>query len=84
METIIASTISASVALIVCLITNHAQNQKSMALIEYRLDELTEAVKKHNDLVKRTYALETDSKRHDDELRRINHRIQNLEEDDGK
>jgi hypothetical protein len=81
METVIASLISASVTLAVCLITNHAQAQKTQALIEYRLDMLTKEVQKHNGLIDRTYKLETDAIRHDDELKRINHRLNALEDD---
>ena len=79
MDTIIASSITAAVPLVVCLITNHAQAQKSMSLIEYRLNELTEQVKRHNNLIDRTYKLETDAVRHDDELKRINKRLEIME-----
>ena len=37
METIIASSITAAITLVICLITNHAQSQKTIALMEYRL-----------------------------------------------
>lgn len=83
METIIASLISAAVTLAVCLITNHAQAEKTIALIEYRLDELTKAVQRHNSVIDRVYKLETESQRHDDELHRVNHRLSSLE-DSGK
>ena len=79
METIIASCISAAVALVVCLITNHAQNQKTQALIEYRLDQLTKAVEKHNSIVERTYKLEQDSALHEEQIKVANHRIDDLE-----
>ena len=79
METIIASCISAAVALAVCLITNHAQNQKTQALIEYRLDQLTKAVEKHNSIVERTYKLEQDSALHEEQIKVANHRIDDLE-----
>lgn len=81
METIIASCITGFVTLVVCLVTNHAQAEKSISLIEYRINELTDAVKRHNNLVNRIYHLETESKRHDDELVRVNHRLANLEDD---
>lgn len=81
METIIASCITGAVTLVVCLVTNHAQQQKTVALIEYRLEMLTKEVQKHNGLIDRTYKLETDAIRHDDELRRINHRLNALEDD---
>lgn len=79
METIIASCISAAVALIVCLITNHAQVQKTQALMEYKLDQLTKAVEKHNNLVERTYKLEQDSALHDEQIKVVNHRLDDLE-----
>ena len=83
METIISACISAGVTLLVCLITNHAQAEKTVALLEYRLDELTKAVQRHNSVLERVYNLETEAKRHDDELHRVNHRLEALE-DSGK
>ena len=58
MEVIISSTISAAVTLIVCLISNHSQNEKMRALMEYKLEELTKRVDKHNNTIERTYNLE--------------------------
>lgn len=80
METVIASCITAGVTLIICLITNHAQSQKTLALMEYRLNELTVEVRKHNGLIERTYKLEQDSALHEAELNRISHRLQALED----
>ena len=58
METIIAAAITAGVALVVCLITNHAQAEKTRALLDYRLSELEKKQDKHNNLMERTYKLE--------------------------
>lgn len=58
METIVSSLITGVVALIVCLINNHVQNNKAQALYEYKMDELTKRVDKHNNLVERTFKLE--------------------------
>ena len=58
METIIAAAITAAVTLIVCLITNHAQAEKTRALIDYRVSELEKKQDKHNNLIERTYRLE--------------------------
>lgn len=80
METVIASCITAGVTLIICLITNHAQSQKTLALMEYRLNELTVEVRKHNGLIERTYKLEQDSALHEAELNRVAHRLQVLED----
>ena len=79
METIIASLISASIALVVCLITNHSQNEKSRALIEYRLEELTKEVQKHNSLIDRTYKLEQDAALHAEQIKSVSHRVDELE-----
>ena len=54
--TIISSLISAAVTLIVCLITQN----KTKALIAYRLEELEKKQDKHNSVIERTYKLEQD------------------------
>lgn len=72
METIISACISAGVTLIVCVINNHGQQEKTRALMEYKLDELTKRVEKHNSVVERTYILE-------EKIKVANHRIEDLE-----
>lgn len=52
--TIISALISATVTLIVCLITQN----KTKALIVYRLEELEKKQDKHNSVIERTYKLE--------------------------
>ena len=58
METIVSSIISGVVAIVVCVITQAVSARKTTALLEYRLDELTKKVEKHNNLIERTYKLE--------------------------
>lgn len=58
METIISAAITAVVTLAVCLITNHAQAEKTRALIDYRVSELEKKQDKHNNLIERTFKLE--------------------------
>lgn len=79
METIFASFVSAAVTLIVCIINNKSQNDKTRALMEYKLDELTERVNKHNNLIERTYRLEEDVALHEEKIKVANHRIEDLE-----
>lgn len=79
METIISSCISAAVTLLVCLISNHNQNEKTRALMEYKLEELTKRVDKHNNVVERTYALEEKMSVHEEQMKVANHRISDLE-----
>ena len=56
--TAIATIIGALISGIVSLIVSSHQHDKSMALIEYRLEQLENKVDKHNNLVERVYALE--------------------------
>lgn len=65
MTALLPSFLSAAVTLIVCLINNHYQrietekkHSETIALIEYRLNELSDRVDKHNQLIERTYELE--------------------------
>ena len=74
METIISACISAGVTLIVCLISNKNQQEKTRALMEYKLEELTKKVEKHNSVVERTYILE-------EKMKIANHRIEDLEKE---
>ena len=74
METIISSLISAGVALLICVI----QNNKTKALIEYRLDELEKKVDKHNNLIERMYACERNIDLHMERLNTIEKDIDEL------
>ena len=86
MQTIIPSLLSAFVTLLVCLINTHYQqieiakkHSETIALIEYRLNELTTKVEKHNQIVERTYELEKQAGIAEAELKRVNHRLEELE-----
>lgn len=54
MSSIVGVVVSGIVSLVICLITQN----KTQALIEYRLDKVEEKMDKHNNLVERTYKLE--------------------------
>lgn len=79
METIISACISAAVTLVVCMINNHGQQEKTRALMEYKLDELTKRVDKHNNTIERTYKLEQDVSVMEEQIKVANHRINDLE-----
>ena len=53
-----APLISAGAAIVVSAI----QNRKTVNLIEYKLEELTKKVEKHNNVIERTFQLEGDVK----------------------
>lgn len=80
METIIAASISAGVTLAVCLINNNSQQEKTRALLEYKLEELTKRVDKHNNVIDRTYSLEKEMDIHKEQIKVINRRLEELEE----
>lgn len=84
METIVSACISAGITLIVCLINNNSQNSKTRNLMEYKIDELTERVNKHNNLIERTYHLEDEAHLIEHELKVVNNRIKDLEESQSK
>lgn len=71
METVLAAAISGVVTLVVCLITNHAQAEKTRALIDYRVSELEKKQDKHNNLIERTFKLQG-------EMLEVQHEIQDL------
>ena len=48
METVLAAAVSGAVTLAVCLVQNHAQAEKTRALLDYRLSELEKKQDKHN------------------------------------
>lgn len=83
---IVPALISAAVTLIVCLINNHYQrietekkHSETITLITYRLDELSDRVDKHNQLIERTYELEKKAELAEEKIKVANHRIEDLE-----
>ena len=80
MEIIIGSCFSAAVSLVVCIINSRTQNNKTRALMEYKLNELTKRVDKHNNVIDRTYCLEEAVKLTQNDIVVANHRIKDLED----
>lgn len=82
----VAAFISGVAAIVVCIINNNyqqkrvrEQNEKTIALIDYRLNELSKQVEKHNGVIERTYKLEEAIKVDEEKIRVANHRIEDLE-----
>ena len=89
MEAIIPALISGAVTLIVCMVNNASQRKKveaqhnaTIALIEYKLDQLEKKVELHNNAVTRLYAVEQKVAVFDEKFRVANHRIDDLEHTD--
>lgn len=80
METIISAGITAVVTLVVCIITNHGQQERTRTLMEYKLDELTKKVEKHNNTIERTYNLERSMEVVKEQMKTVNDKIKDLEQ----
>ena len=86
MESIIPAIISGAAALTVCMINNasqqkraEAQHNTTIALIEYKLDQLEHKVELHNNAVSRLYKAEQAIEVHKEQIKVANHRIEDLE-----
>lgn len=82
----IESLITGAVAIIVCMVNNLCQSRatkeqhdKTIALIDYKLEELTQRVDKHNNVVERMYKLEQQTEVQEEKIKVANHRIDDLE-----
>lgn len=78
--------ITGVVAIIVCMLNNlyqsravKTQHEKTIALIDYKLEELTKRVDKHNNVVERVYDLEQQAEVNEERIKVANHRIDDLE-----
>ena len=82
----IEAIITGAVAIIVCMINNayqrrvaDKQHNTTIALIEYKLDQLTKKVELHNNAVERLYKVEKKIDVYDEKFRVANHRLDDLE-----
>lgn len=78
--------ISAIAAIVVCVISNHyqrketeAKHDETIALIEYKLEQLEKKQDLHNNAVERLYKAEQTIVLHEEKLKVANHRIDDLE-----
>ena len=79
MEAVITALISAAGAVLVCVINSHYQANATRKLIEYKIEELTKRVEKHNHVVERMYHLEESQAVMQEQIKVANHRIEDLE-----
>ena len=78
-ETVIVAMISPLISAAAAIIVGAMSNAKTKALIEYKLDELTKKVEKHNSIIDRTYKLEEQTALQEEKIKVANHRIDDLE-----
>jgi hypothetical protein len=69
----------AIIALVGTLTGSYFSNRKSQILIAYRLEQLEKKVDAHNHLIERTFKLEESEAVQNEQIKVINHRIEDLE-----
>ncbi len=80
----VSAIVVAFFALIGTLVGAYLSNSKTQALLAYRLERLEERVNKHNNLVERTYHIEEEQEIIKEKIKVANHRIDDLEHEEGK
>ena len=81
METVIAAIVTGTVAIVVCVVNNHYQSKATRILIEYKIEELTKRVDKHNNVIDRTFVLEKVVEVQAEKIKVANNRINDLEKE---
>lgn len=79
MDSIIIAIVSPLISGAAAIIVGAMSSAKTKALIEYKLDELTKKVEKHNSIIERTYKLEELTALQEEKIKNANHRIEDLE-----
>ena len=79
MNDILVAVITAGLAFLGTAVGAYYSNQKTTALVVYRLEQLEEKVNKHNNVIERTYKLEEAEKVFEEKMKAVNHRIEDLE-----
>lgn len=79
MNDILIAVITAGLAFLGTAVGAYYSNQKTTALVIYRLEQLEEKVNKHNNIIERTYKLEEAKELFEEKMRVANHRIDDLE-----
>jgi cell shape-determining protein MreC len=79
MTQIIVTVITGLVAIATCTINSTYQASATRKITEYKLEELSKRVEKHNHLVERMYHLEEEHTLLKEKMSVANHRIDDLE-----
>ena len=77
--TALSTLIGAIISGIVALVVSGKQHDKTIALVEYRLNQLERKVDAHNNLVERMYEAEESIKLNEERIKVANHRLDDLE-----
>ena len=63
------------------LITTITSNNKSKALVDYKITELTKKVEKHNSVIERTFLLEQRVQNDEQKLQKLETQVEHIEDD---
>ncbi|MBR6736190.1 MAG: hypothetical protein IKL92_04940 [Oscillospiraceae bacterium] len=75
----LVAVITAGLAFLGTAVGAYYSNQKTTALVVYRLEQLEEKVNKHNNVIERTYMLEKAEEVIEEKIKVANRRITDLE-----
>lgn len=78
-EAIVCAIIAGIVSVLGTWLSNRRSQAVFQTVIETKFEELSKHVEKHNQVIDRTYALETQAALMDEQIRVANHRIADLE-----
>ena len=79
-DTVLVAIISGVFVGVPSVIATILSNNKSNALMNYRLDQIEEKQDKYNNVIARTYELEKQANVFEEQIKVANHRIQDLED----
>ena len=89
--TITPALISAGAAIVVCMMNNHYQQEETrkkhdetIALVDYRLQQLEKKVELHNNAVSRLYEVERQLGIDEEKIKSCKRRIEDLEHEKGR
>ena len=77
--TALSTLVGAIISGIVALVVSGKQHDKTIALVEYRLNQLEHKVDAHNNLIDRMYEAEESIKLSEERIKVANHRLDDLE-----
>lgn len=70
--------VTALAGVLVCVISNLFTNMHTRNLIVYRIEQLEKKVEKHNQVIERTFNLETHDKIHEEQIHLLQNDVKEL------
>ena len=77
---ILVSLITSLATLLGVVLTVYAGGKRTRDILLYRIEQLEKAQQKHNSLIERMYRVEERLELHDEKIKVVNHRLDDVEE----